>query len=304
MIISKIIEERLGIKATAVDEVPVETLGLSLSKSGLPMATFVEGARYMENLSPDVVMVITSPKAYDEISKLAVNFQDLGFVIVENPRNTFFKLHNCLTEADGYVRPTFKTVIGENCKISKLASIAENNVVIGDNVTIEEFVVIRENTIIGDNSVIRAGVVIGGEGFEFKKEDGKTFGVVHRGGVDIGENVEIQYNSCVDKAIYPWDDTVISPYCRIDDLVYIAHAVKMDEATMVVATSGIGGRVEIGPNSWVGLGAAVRNGIKLGSHSRANMGAVVTKSVEDGDSVSGNFAISHEKLIEKVKQDS
>lgn len=87
----------------------------------------------------------------------------------------------------------------------------------------------------------------------------------------------------------------------VDNLVHIAHAVKIGRGSMIVAQSGIGGRVEIGDNAWIGFGATIRNGITIGAGSRVNMGAVVTKSVPDGTAVSGNFAMPHDKFIDFVR---
>lgn len=66
-----------------------------------------------------------------------------GVCIVEDPRLTYFRLHNYLSKDALYNRPCFPTQIGANCKISNHAVIADRNVVIGNNVTIEEFVVIQ-----------------------------------------------------------------------------------------------------------------------------------------------------------------
>ena len=196
----------------------------------------------------------------------------------------------------------FKTRIGTNCNISSQAVIADKNVIIGNNVTIEEFAVIRENTVINDNSIIRAGCKIAGEGFEFKNTSEEVFHVSHIGGVIIGESVEIQYNTCIDKAIYPWDNTVIGDHVKIDNLVHIGHAVKVDSRTMIVANSGIGGRVSIGEDVWIGFGATIRNGIHIGDRARTNMGSVVTRNVGTEEAVTGNFAIPHKDFIANLKK--
>ncbi len=155
-----------------------------------------------------------------------------------------------------------------------------------------------------DNSVIRAGTIVGGTGFEFKKNGSgdESFLVEHVGGVRIGKNVEIQHNVCLDRAIYPWDDTGVDDHSNIDNLVYIAHGVKIGKLSLVASGATIGGRCNIGDNVWIGLGAIIRNGIDLGAGSRANMGAVVTKSVGEGEAVSGNFARNHEELIAEIKR--
>ena len=176
-----------------------------------------------------------------------------------------------------YCRTIYDTIIDETAQISPMASIPKYNVKIGKNTIIEPFVMIYPDTVIADNCIIRAGAVIGGCGFEFKRDGEHIMSVAHCGGVQIGNHVEIQNNTCIDRAIYPWDDTVISDYCKIDNLVYIAHAVKIEKNVMIVATSGVGGRTVIGENSWIGLGAKVRNGIQLGKNSRSENGAVLTK---------------------------
>ena len=156
--------------------------------------------------------------------------------------------------------------------------------------------------VINDNSIIRAGCKIAGEGFEFKNTSEEVFHVSHIGGVIIGESVEIQYNTCIDKAIYPWDNTVIGDHVKIDNLVHIGHAVKVDSRTMIVANSGIGGRVSIGEDVWIGFGATIRNGIHIGDRARTNMGSVVTRNVGTEEAVTGNFAIPHKDFIANLKK--
>ena len=160
---------------------------------------------------------------------------------------------------------------------------------------------VKENTVIGDDCVIRTGTKIGGPGFEIKNDGTKTITVTHIGGVVIGNNVEIQQNSNVDKAIYPWDDTIIEDHVRINTLVQIAHGDKIGRFTEIVAHASIQGRVRIGENVWIGPGSVIRNGISIGDNARVNMGAVVTLSVPAGEAVSGNFAINHKLLLEEVK---
>lgn len=300
MIVSSVLKE-MNILCTCHNEQDVKSLGLAGYNAGDSVCTFIENKKYVKDLSECVKVIITNKETAEYIK----TYNDrIGIIVVENPRIIFFELHNFLSQKPWYCCEKFETQVGENCKINSTAVIAENNVKIGRNVVIEEFVVIRENTIIGDNTIIRAGCKIGGEGFEFKRKDNSIFGVKHVGSVVIGNNVEIQYNSCVDKAIYPWDKTIIEDFCKIDNSVHIAHAVKVGKNTMIVANSGIGGRVIIGNNAWIGFGCTIRNGITIGDNSRVNMGAAVTKSVSDGQAVSGNFAIDHSEFIRKLKEES
>ena len=295
MRISKYLDE-LNIKYETINEVEVSSLGLAGYNDGGRVATFIENVKYIDELSDSVVLIISNKETATQINNA------LSVIVVDNPRETFFRLHNLLCNYEEYVGENRTTRIGQNCLISPLAVIADRNVTIGNNVIIEEFVVIRENTIIGDNTIIRSGCKIGGEGFEFKKRNEEIFPVKHVGKVRIGKNVEVQYNTCIDKAIYPWDETVIGDYVKIDNLVHIGHAVKIYERTMIVANSGIGGRTNIGYDTWIGLGATLRNGIDIGNNSRANIGAVVTKDISDNESVTGNFAIEHKIFIDKMRR--
>ena len=298
MYISKILKE-MGIPHICKNEQRVSSLGLVEYNDGKDVCTFVDNEYYLEKLSDNIQMVLIGEDLLDTLKQYRKSY---GICVVENPRLTYFRIHNYLVNDISYRRTDFKTRIGANCNISSQAVIADKNVVIGNNVTIEEFAVIRENTVINDNSIIRAGCKIAGEGFEFKNTSEEVFHVSHIGGVIIGESVEIQYNTCIDKAIYPWDNTVIGDHVKIDNLVHIGHAVKVDSRTMIVANSGIGGRVSIGEDVWIGFGATIRNGIHIGDRARTNMGSVVTRNVGTGEAVTGNFAIPHKDFIANLKK--
>lgn len=279
-----------------------ETLGILDSKTEKNILTFIDDEKYISKLfaKSNVSCIVTNKKIYSQLPKDL----SLGITVCDDPRVVFFKLHNELSKNFDYCRKSFETTVGDNCQISPLSCISKKNVKIGNNVIIEEFVSIKENVEIGDNCIIRAGSVIGGCGFEFKKDVNSQFRVEHLGGVKIGNNVEIQYNCAIDKAVYPWDDTVIGNFSKLDNLIHIGHAVKIGYNVMMPALSVIGGRVEIKDNAWIGIGSVIRNGIIIGNNARTNMGAVVTKNVEDNQAVTGNFAIEHSKFIKRLKKEN
>lgn len=288
-------DDKFGI-TEIVNDVEFETLALVIADIGLSYCTFLDDEKYIASINDKAKLIITT-------RAIAKDIKDKGICISENPRISFFKLHNYLTTQKNYrLTKEFETIIGKNCNISNLASIATKNVKIGNNVTIEEFASIKENTVIGDNTFIGSGTVVGGGGFEFKRlENSEVLNVKHCGWTKIGNNVDIQHNTCIDKAIYPWDETTINDYCKIDNLVHIAHGVKLDKAVMIVAGVLLGGRTVIKENSWIGVGATVSNGLIIGKDSKVNIGAVATRSIEDNMNVSGNFAIEHKKFIEFIK---
>ena len=299
MVLSETLQ-KYGIEHQLIGPDVFDSLGLASYNSGEKVCTFIESEKYIGGLSNNVSVILTNEETAKAIEELR---PDIGICVVDDPRSVFFRMHQSLADCEEYARKSFETQIGKDCNISSLAYVSPENVVIGNNVTIEEFCSIKPNTIIGDDTVIRAGTIIGGEGFEVKtSEDGNAYVVKHLGGVRIGNSVEIQSNCCICKALYPWDDTIISNNVKIDNLVHVAHGVKIGEFTKIVTHAAIGGRTVIGKNAWVGIGAIIRNGITIGNNSRVNMGAVVTKDVPDGVYVSGNFAIEHSKHLEHLKE--
>ena len=271
------------------------SLGLNVSKTNVKLLSFIESEKFLGELSDSIACVITKKEMIDKIP------ETMGVIVSETPRIDFFKLHNKLVKNKNYIRENFKTEIGENCYIAPTSIISNNNVKIGNNVVIENNVVILENTMIKDNVIIRANSIIGGEGFEFKRFDNKTMRIIHVGGVVLEENIEIQYSTCVDKAIYPWDNTIVGEYSKIDNLVHVGHAAKIGKRCFITAQVTIGGRTIIGDDSWLGIGSTISNGLVIGNNSSISLGAVVTKDIEDNSRVSGNFAIDHSKFIEHIK---
>lgn len=299
MLLSDMLKEYTFSKDVVIkNEKSFDYLGLTASDVDGLLCVFLDNEKYINDLKANVRMIITNKN----IGKLLEGKNEFGICVVDNPREVFFSIHNHLADIRNKSEKKKKTIIGSGCEISTLSSIARSNVKIGENVVIEEFVVVRENTIIGDNSIIRAGSVIGGQGYEFKRTEKGILSVAHSGGVIIGNNVEIQYNTCIDRGVYEWDNTIIGDNCKIDNLVHIAHGVKIDSNSMIVANVGIGGRTTIGHNTWIGFAATITNGVSVGDNARANIGSVVTKSIPDGGNYTGNFAIEHSIFMKNLKK--
>ncbi|GFZ22913.1 hypothetical protein CMETHOX_08360 [Lacrimispora indolis] len=271
----------------------------ALTESDLsePCCVFLDNPKFVSTIKSNVKMVLTTKECAKELP----DNSHFGICTLEKPRIVFFQLHNFCAENNIYEKEVYKTIVGENCKISHLAYIAPNNVKIGNNVTIEEFVSIKENTEIGDNTIIRAGTIVGGQGFEFKPNDNSILAVEHCGGVKISKDVELQQNNCVDKAVFSWDNTVIGEYCKTDNFVHIAHGVKMHKRVRIAACTCISGRVTLEDDVWIGPGVTVINGSKVGKKGRVSIGSVTSRDVGENESVTGNFAIEHSKFINFIK---
>jgi UDP-3-O-[3-hydroxymyristoyl] glucosamine N-acyltransferase len=137
--------------------------------------------------------------------------------------------------------------------------------------------------------VVGRNTVIGGDGFGYAREiDGTLVKMPHMGNVIIHEDVEIGSNTCIDRAVI--GSTIIGAGTKIDNLVHVAHGVKIGRNCLIVAGVVIGGSCEIGDNVYIGIGAMIKNKIRIGNNAVIGMGAVVLKDVPDGVTVVGNPA--------------
>ena len=178
--------------------------------------------------------------------------------------------------SDSLVSPSARiapgVVIGRSC-------------VIGDGVEIGPGTAIAHTTV-GAGTHIGANCTIGLPGFGFDKaETGEWFRFPHIGTVEIGANVEIGSNTCIDRGAL--GATRIGDGAKIDNLVHIAHNVVVGPNALVIANAMLGGSAKIGAGTWIAPSASVMNQVTIGSGVTVGMGAVVTKHVRDGVTVAG-----------------
>lgn len=274
-------------------------LGLSNTNVNCRLLSFLEDEKFFNETlrNSNITALVTTREIAQKIDR-----KDLGIICVESPRLFFFDLHNHLSNRVSYRRKDFQTLIGENCNIHPLASIASENVFIGNNVVIEEFVSIKGACRIEDNCIIHSGVQIGGAGFEFKMYGDKVLDVEHCGGVVINQGTIIWSNTTIHKAVFPWDDTYIGSNVRINSNSHIDHGAKIGDQVRISAGCIVSGRTEIRKGAVLGPGAIVSNRMIIGEDAKVSLGGVVTKNVSDGERVSGNFAICHEIFMENLKE--
>lgn len=152
---------------------------------------------------------------------------------------------------------------------------------LGPNVTI------RYGCKIGDRVVIYAGTVIGSDGFGFAPTaPGEEFKKIRQvGWVEIEDNVEIGANVTVDRgALGP---TVIERGVKIDNLVMIAHNVRIGANSIIVAQAGISGSTRLGRSVIVAGQAGLVGHIEIGDGAAIGAQAGVSKSLEAGKAYTG-----------------
>ncbi len=178
--------------------------------------------------------------------------------------------------------------IGNNCFIDS-GTIIKKGVTIGNNAQIGANVVIAYSTI-GNDVVILPGACIGQDGFGFATDKGRHYKVVQLGKVTIGNDVEIGSNTTIDRGAI--GDTIIGDYCRIDNLVQIAHNVVLGKGCVIVSQVGIAGSSQIGDYCVLAGQVGVAGHLNLGAYSQVAGQAGITKNFPEKSILGGTPAQS------------
>lgn len=184
-------------------------------------------------------------------------------------------------------------VIGDNVEIGENSVIGSHTVIekackIGKNATIRNNVTIS-HSLIGDNVIINSGARIGESGFGIIPTGREMVYVNQLGRVIIGDRVRIGSNTTIDRGSI--DDTEIGNDTIIDNLVQIAHNVKVGERSILVAQVGIAGSTTIGNDVVLAGQVGVAGHIEIGDRAMAAAKSGIASSVEPGKIVGGIPAV-------------
>jgi UDP-3-O-[3-hydroxymyristoyl] glucosamine N-acyltransferase len=142
-------------------------------------------------------------------------------------------------------------------------------------------------------------VVIGGDGFGYVFGEGRYWKFPQIGDVEVGDDVEIGCNTTIDRGSLGC--TEISDGVKIDNLVQVAHNVRIGEQSVIAAQTGISGstvlgkRVLVGGQAGIGDHCTIEDGASVGGQA----GVVVGKTVRSGQTVWGTPARPLEKFKEQ-----
>ncbi len=187
------------------------------------------------------------------------------------------------TIADG-VRIGAGTRVGAGCHVGSGA-------VVGAGCLLHPGVILADGVLLGDRVIVQAGAVIGSDGFGYATAEGRHQKIPQVGTVRIGDDVEIGANSCVDRASL--GETVIGRGTKIDNLVQIAHGVRIGEDCFIVAQAGIAGSTHVGDRTVMAGQSGSVGHVKIGSGVQVAGKSVVTGDIPDGSFVAGYPARDH-----------
>jgi len=192
--------------------------------------------------------------------------------------------------------------IGRNAKIGKNSYIESHNhiganVVIKDNCHLMPRAVVMDYCVLGSFVRLQPGCVIGSDGYGYEYSNGVHHKVPQIGNVVVEDYVEIGANTCIDRARF--DKTLIGAGSKLDNLVQIAHNVKVGKLCLIVSQTGISGSTTLGNGCILGGQVGLVGHITLGDGAKVGAQSGVNCDVPSNLYIQGTPALPymlHSKL--------
>lgn len=163
--------------------------------------------------------------------------------------------------------------------------------VIGDETVLYPNVVLYPRVRIGRRCLLHAGCVIGADGFGYIPVGASLRKVPQLGTVEIGDDVEMGANCCIDRA--KTGVTTIGPGTKLDNLVHVAHNVRIGASCLLIAQTGIAGSSTLGNGVIVAGQSGVTDHVTIGDGARVAAKSGVIGNVPAGATVIGFPARPH-----------
>ncbi|MDP8567693.1 UDP-3-O-(3-hydroxymyristoyl)glucosamine N-acyltransferase [Methylophilus aquaticus] len=167
-------------------------------------------------------------------------------------------------------------VLGEGVRVGA-GCIIEDGVHIGMHTILEPRVVIKHGAVIGDHCHIFSGAVIGNDGFGYAEEQGQWVKIPQIGRVVIGNHVDIGANTTIDRGAL--DDTVIEDGVKLDNLIQVAHNVRIGAHTVIAGCVGIAGSAVIGAHCKIGGAAMILGHLHIANGVTISPGSMIMRSI-------------------------
>ena len=171
-----------------------------------------------------------------------------------------------------------RSSIGENSYVGP-GCVVGNDCSIGANCRLIANVSVVQNVLMGDRCIVHPGAVLGADGFGNALTAEGWVKVPQVGSVRIGNDVEIGANTTVDRGAL--DDTVLEDGVRLDNLVHIAHNVKVGAHTAMAAMTGIAGSTTIGRRCMFAGQAGVVGHIEICDDVVVSGKGMISKSITE-----------------------
>jgi UDP-3-O-[3-hydroxymyristoyl] glucosamine N-acyltransferase len=175
------------------------------------------------------------------------------------------------------------SVIGAGAEIGAGAAIGPGCVIgrgvrIGAQSRLVARVVVLDDCIIGRRCLLHPGAVIGADGFGFARDGARWVRQPQLGRVVVGDDVEVGANTTVDRGTF--DDTVLADGVKLDNLVHIAHNVRLGADTAIAALVGIAGSTIVGARCTIAGQAGIIDHVEIADDVHIAAASPVTNSLK------------------------
>ncbi len=280
----------------------------TLEKAGLHDASFLSNPRYkglFESSAAGVIFIHL--QAFPETDRPVIRVADpyLAFALLQRhfhpsapPRGVrdATALIDVSAKLAADVDVGAGAVIGRRVRIGSgtrigAGCIIEDDAVIGRCCELRPRVVIARGCILGNNVLLQAGAVIGSDGFGYAWNGREFLHIPHTGRAVLGDGVEIGANTCVDRGVI--GDTVIEHGVKLDNLIQIAHNVRIGAHSILASQVGISGSAEIGKGCQLGGQVGVAGHLHIGDECRIAAKSGVPGDLKAGGTYAGIPAMPH-----------
>lgn len=173
-------------------------------------------------------------------------------------------------------------------------------VTIGADCDLRANVVIEDRCLLGDRVLIQPGAVIGADGFGYRPNPDApgVLKIPHIGAVQIGDDVEIGANTCIDRGKF--SNTTVGPGTKIDNMIQIGHNVTIGSHTIICGNTGIGGSAKVGSGVTIGGACAIHDGVSIGDGATLAARSGVMRDIPSGGTYGGAPAISAREYLRQL----
>ena len=299
-----------------------------ISQAGVGDLSFIAQKKFAKSLLASEATAVICPEAWVGEFSGAVLFSDDPYADFARATRLFDNRPASTGQIDSSAVIAKTAQLGANVTVDAGAVIADgasigDNAWVGPNVWVGDRakvgsgtelragVAVYHDVVIGADCLIHANTVIGSDGFGFAPKSGGWEKILQLGSVTIGDRVEIGAGCAIDRGAL--EDTQIADDVIIDNLVHIAHGVKVGRGSAIAGQVGFAGGTELGERCTVGGQSGFAGHLKIGNDVHIGGQGRVSRDVnEPGHYASGTSlmpvrdwarnAARYEKLTDMAKR--
>jgi UDP-3-O-[3-hydroxymyristoyl] glucosamine N-acyltransferase len=274
-------------------------------------AVILLSAALKEQVKNSVALLIVVDNPYAVFARLsqwvaakldnerASETNSVSFPAVNSVPGTFVHPSACI---GANVRLAPGVVVGAGTQIEEGAVLEAHCVIgrdcrIGRNARLYPHVVMYDDCQVGRGSTIHSGTVIGADGFGFAKGESSWIKIAQLGAVRIGDDVEIGSNCSIDRGTI--DDTIIEDGCKLDNLIQIAHNVRIGARSVLAACVGVAGSARIGQRCMIGGSVGILGHLSIADDVTVTPMSLVMSTISQSGVYSGSSPLQAHRDWEK-----